>query len=326
MKAAKPRISAVICTHNRANYLEKALASLAAQSLPPDEFEVLVVDNASTDATAEVARRFSDRLPNLRYLREDRLGLSWARNAGAAAGRTPYLAYLDDDARAAPDWLDRLLQTFERVDPTPACIGGRVWLDWDGAVPAWLPPRYYSVYTHVDHGDEDRPLGDREYLVGANLAFRRDVLLALGGFDTNLGRKGSMLLSGEESEVVGKLRARRLPVYYAASAAVWHAVPPARRRRRWLWLRMFWDGASQPLIDSGTEQPRTHYLRQAHYDLRRIARFALDGILAGLNGEREQRLESMLALVQRAGRLRTHLRLATVRRSVRRPDASAKRR
>jgi glycosyltransferase involved in cell wall biosynthesis len=308
-----PRISAVICTHNRADYLERALGSLTQQSLPVDEFEVLVVDNASTDATAEIARRFVDWLPTLRYLREDRLGLSWARNTGAASCRSPYLAYLDDDARAAPNWLERLLCIFERAERAPACIGGRVWLDWDGAAPAWLPPRYYSVYTHVDHGEEDRPLGDREYVVGANLAFRRDVLLGLGGFDTNLGRKGSVLLSGEESAVVGKIRACGLPIFYAGSAAVWHAVPPARRRRSWLWLRMFWDGASQPLIDSGTAHPRSHYLRQACFDLRRMARFTLNSFLAGIRGEREKRLESILTLVQRTGRLRTHLLLAAGR-------------
>jgi glycosyltransferase involved in cell wall biosynthesis len=308
-----PRISAVICTHNRANYLEEALVRLAGQSLSYDDFEVLVVDNASTDVTAEVTRRFAARLPTLRYLREDRLGLSWARNAGAAACRSPYVAYLDDDARAAPNWLERLLYNFERADPAPACIGGRVWLDWDGAAPAWLPPRYYSVYTHVDHGEADRPLGDGEYVVGANLAFRRDVLLELGGFDTNLGRRGSVLMSGEESAVVGKIRARRLPIYYAGSAAVWHAVPPARRKRRWLWLRMFWDGASQPLIDSGTAQSRSHYLRQACFDLRRMTRFTWNGVLAGIRGEREKRLENILTLVQRTGRLRTHLLLAAGR-------------
>jgi GT2 family glycosyltransferase len=312
MNAPTPRISAVICTHNREDYLRKALASLAAQSLPPAAFEVLVVDNASTDGTARAAEEAAARAPNVRYLRENRLGLSYARNAGADAARAPYLAYLDDDARAAPDWLERLLHVFEGSHPAPACVGGRVWLDWDGQAPPWLPARYYSLYTFVDHGGDDRPLGEREYVVGANLAFRRDALREAGGFDPNLGRKGSVLLSGEESAVVGKLRARGLPVWYAGTAAVWHAVPPARRRRAWLWSRMFWDGASQPLIDSGAGRPRTHYLRQGYLDLRRIASFALRGWLAP-GGGRERRLESLLAIVQRAGRLRTHLLLAAGR-------------
>jgi glycosyltransferase involved in cell wall biosynthesis len=308
-----PRISAVVCTHNRADYLEHALKSLAEQSLPPGAFEVLVVDNASADRTPDVARSWVGRVPNLRYLREEQLGLSWARNAGLAASRSPYVAYLDDDARADRDWLRQLLHLFEQADPAPACVGGRVWLDWGAGPPRWLPPRYYSIYTYVDYGTADRPLGEREYVVGANLAFRRDVLLDLGGFDTNLGRKGSVLLSGEESAVVGAVRSRRLPVYYGGSALVWHAVPPARRRRRWLWSRMFWDGASQPLIDSGKGRARAHYLRQGYLDLRRMARFTLDGCLAVARGDRVGRLESGLAVVQRAGRLRTHLLLASGR-------------
>jgi glycosyltransferase involved in cell wall biosynthesis len=306
---AGPRISAIICTHNRADYLRKALASLAEQSLLPEQFEVLVVDNASTDRTAEAAQALQGSVPNLRYVREDRLGLSWARNTGAAESRSPYLAYLDDDARADRDWLKNLLRLFETAGP--ACIGGRVWLDWGKQAPEWLPRRYYSIYTYADHGPDDHPLGEREYLVGANIAFRRDALLELGGFDTNLGRKGSMLLSGEESAIVGKLRDRGHPIWYGGSALVWHAVPPSRRSRSWLWSRMFWDGASQPLIDSGTGRTTGHYLRQGYLDLRRMARFAVDGCLALAGGNQMGWLESTLALVQRAGRLRTHLLLAT---------------
>ncbi len=313
MSSPTPRITAIICTHNRADYLERALESLANQSLPPEQFEVLVVDNASTDQTAAVCAKWLKRFANFHHVREDRLGLSWARNAGAAASRAPYVAYLDDDARADRDWLKHLLEAFEQSDSPPACIGGRVWLDWEKAAPSWLPERYYSLYTFVDHGAEDRPLAEAEYLVGANIAFRRDVLLATGGFDTNLGRKGSMLLSGEESAIVNTLRQRSLPVHYCGRAVVYHAVPPSRRKRRWLWSRMFWDGASQPLLDSGVGRPFGHYLRQGYRDIRRMGRFALDGCLALVTGNRKKRLESALALIQRAGRLRTHVLLAAGR-------------
>ncbi|MHB1426120.1 MAG: glycosyltransferase family 2 protein [Gemmataceae bacterium] len=310
MNEPPPRISAILCTHNRADYLERALKSLAEQALPPEQFEVVVVDNASTDRTAEVSREWIERLSHFHYVREDRLGLSQARNRGIAASRAPYLAYLDDDTRADRDWLKQLLHTFEVSESPPACIGGRVWLDWETGAPAWLPARYYSLYTFVDYGTEERLLGEHEYLVGANLAFRRDALVELGGFDTNLGRKGSMLLSGEESAIVNRLRQRGLPVYYCGSAVVWHAVPPARRRRLWLWKRMFWDGASQPLLDSGTGRSFGHYLRQGYLDVRRMARFALEGCLALVAGDRSKRLEAVLAFIQRAGRLRTHLLLA----------------
>jgi glycosyltransferase involved in cell wall biosynthesis len=306
------RIAAIICTHNRAIFLRQALESLATQSLNPAEYEVVVVDNASADETAQVVKSFAAQIPNLRYIYEDRLGLSWARNAGAMATDADFVAYLDDDARAEPGWLEQVLQAFETNTPTPAVVGGRVWLNWDGPPPAWLPQRYWSVYTYLDHGPQARYLAPQEHLVGANLAFHRATLLAVGGFDPLLGRKGTSLLSGEEAAVLERLRGQHALIYYEPSALVWHAVPEARRRKRWLWARLFWDGASQPLLDYGAEQSRRFYSVQAYYDLRRSAFFSLQWCRALVGRDKERRLENALALVQRLGRLRTNLKLSAL--------------
>jgi glycosyltransferase involved in cell wall biosynthesis len=302
-------ISVVICTHNRAGYLRRALESLAVQTLPSGDYEVIVVDNACTDETPQVAQAMAATVPNLRYIREERLGLSRARNTGAEVASAAYVAYLDDDARAEPQWADRILQAFREVGPTPACVGGRVWMDWGGNAPSWLPRRYWSLYTHLDLGDKDHILGDAEYLVGANMAFRREVLLDLGGFDERLGRHGGKLLSGEEAAVIQQLRERGLPIYYVAAAAVWHAVPEVRRHRRWLWARLFWDGASQPLLDGCRGQSRRFYVDQAYRDLRRMGFFSLHWLGALVRGNRDQSLDSALSLLQRMGRLRTHILL-----------------
>src|SRR5712671_6825521 len=103
------RISVIIATHNRADLLAIALKSLARQTIPPAEYEVIVVDNASSDQTPAVVRQMSPAMPQVRYVFEERLGLSWARNAGLEAARAPYVAYLDDDAKAEPEWLEALL-------------------------------------------------------------------------------------------------------------------------------------------------------------------------------------------------------------------------
>jgi len=310
MPATEPQISAILCTHNRADYLKLALESLAAQSLASRDFEILVVDNASSDGTAALTQAFAERLPNLRYVREEKLGLSWARNAGLAASRAPYLAYLDDDARAEPAWLQNLLSAFKKLRPPPACVGGRVRLDWGQAAPAWLPEKFYSLYTYLDYGDGDFVLTEKQYLVGANIAFRRDILTQLGGFNPHLGRRGNVLLSGEEADIVERIRFQGLPVYYAGQAAVLHAVPPSRRSRRWLWSRLFWDGASQPLIDSHIKKSRGFYVRQGFYDLRRMISFAMRSCLALAWLDGRGSLEHALALAQRAGRLRSHVLLA----------------
>lgn len=305
-----PRIAAVVCTHNRSALLCLALDSLCAQTLPGDDYEVVVVDNASTDETASIVQRVAHRYGNVRYIYEGRPGLSWARNTGARATSAPYLAYLDDDARAGPTWLESILRAHEQTTPQPAAVGGPVRLDWGAAAPAWLLPRFWSVYTYLDRGEQARFIGPEEYLVGANLSVRRDILLAIAGFDTRLGRQGTNLLSGEETALLAALRQRNLPIYYEPAAVIWHMVPAERRSRRWLWRRMFWDGASQPLIDYGGGQTRRFYASQAYRDIRRIGFFTTAWLWSLRSNRGHQRLETVLAIAQRAGRFRSNLRLA----------------
>jgi glycosyltransferase involved in cell wall biosynthesis len=133
-----PRISATICTHNRAEYLGKALKSLSVQTLPAEDFEVLVVDNASTDDTAALVESVRPILPSLRYVFEGSLGLSRARNTAIREARGDYIAFLDDDAVAVSEWLEAILTAFDTVKPTPVCVGGRIEPIWEGARPSWL--------------------------------------------------------------------------------------------------------------------------------------------------------------------------------------------
>jgi glucosyl-dolichyl phosphate glucuronosyltransferase len=302
------RISAIICTFKRPDYLRHALASLCAQTLPRDQYEIIVVDNAVQAEVEQIVKEFADGSINLHYVAEPKVGLSRARNTGlkSAAGR--YVAYLDDDARADERWLEALLNTFEQTSPGPAVVGGRVWLDWQGERPSWVPERHLSLFTYVDHGEGTRSLQEGEYLVGANLAFEKDALISSGGFDPNLGRQGTVLLSGEEAATIAEIRRRGRSVYYEAAAVVWHSVDPTRRRPGWLLRRMFWDGASQPLLDlpvSGVSRRST--LANACVDFRQCVRWCGSGLAAMLTGKTARAWESLLGLCQRAGRLRTQV-------------------
>jgi glycosyltransferase involved in cell wall biosynthesis len=307
-----PRISVVICTHNRPEYLERALQSLRDQSLPAPEFEVLVVDNGSAPSTAELVHQMCRRMPNMRYLCEPRLGLSWARNTGAEACRSAYVVYLDDDARAHPEWLAAYLKVFETVRPMPACVGGRVWLDWGGPAPAWLPPSYYPFYSQLDLGPRSRTLHGKEYVVGASMAFSKAVLAQLGGFPTDLGRKGGLLLSGEESYLLGRIISRSLPIFYAADAIAWHSVPRERQTRRWFFSRIFWGGVShRRMIDREPERhSRIYYVREICYDLRIIFVFLMRYLWQMAAGDYETRFQHLTDSVSRLGSLRTHLSYA----------------
>jgi glycosyltransferase involved in cell wall biosynthesis len=133
-----PLISAIICTHNREQYLGAAIDSLLHQDFA-GEYEVIVVDNASSDRTREVVEaRLSN--PRLRYVQESVLGLSVARNTGATQACSPILAYLDDDAVASSQWLQVLHDGFQQ-DEKLAIAGGKVTLLWAEGME---PPRWLS--------------------------------------------------------------------------------------------------------------------------------------------------------------------------------------
>jgi glycosyltransferase involved in cell wall biosynthesis len=300
------RISAVICTYKRADYLRAALRSLCHQTLSRDQYEVIVIDNAGEREVAQLVEEFKSDHVELRYFVEPRLGLSHARNCGLKLARGRIIAYLDDDARADVDWLEQLTRTFDQTGA--AAVGGRVWLDWQGDKPAWVGDEQLSLFTFVDHGDESHVLRDGEYLVGANIAFTVDRLNEVGGFDANLGRQGSALLSGEEAKVLREINERGGTIYYEPAALVWHAVQPARKRPSWLLRRVFWDGASQPLLMA--ERPtRRALLRALMFDLRQCLRSSAVALGATVRGRKENAWKSLLGICQRAGRVRTHLRM-----------------
>ena len=156
------RISAIVCTFKRPDYLRQALRSLCDQSLPLDEYEIIVVDNAVEAETKQVVEEFENGRVNLRYVPEKNVGLSRARNTGMDAAVAPYIAFLDDDARADARWLEALLHAFEQTTPGPAAVGGPVSLDWQGERPAWVPEQHLSLYTYVDHGKQSRLLDNGE--------------------------------------------------------------------------------------------------------------------------------------------------------------------
>lgn len=133
------RITAAICTHNRAALLPAAIESLLAQSLPPTDYELLVIDNASTDATPQVMQRYltASGSVTLRSAVQPVLGLSHARNLAVEMAAGEIIAFMDDDAVATPGWLEALLDVYA-IHPEAWVVGGKVLPVWDGERPVWL--------------------------------------------------------------------------------------------------------------------------------------------------------------------------------------------
>ncbi len=235
------RICAIICTHNREQYLGAAIDSLLGQDFP--DYEVIVVDNASSDRTREiVAAR-----PQVKYIYESVLGLSTARNTGAKASNALILAYLDDDAVATPGWLSALYKAYETNEKL-AIAGGKVTLLWpDGKTPpAWLSDGLSGNLGLYNLGDSvvyiTQPgLTPR----GLNYSIRRQFLEQIGGFDPNLGRIGKSLLSNEELYMTELALENGWQVAYIPDAIVAHNVAPERIDRSWFLHRGWWQGVSE---------------------------------------------------------------------------------
>ncbi|MEB3339813.1 glycosyltransferase family 2 protein [Okeania sp.] len=238
-------ISAIICTHNRDNYLGAAIDSLLVQDFP-GSFEVVVVDNASKDRTREVVEaRLSN--PKLKYVYEPVTGLSVARNTGAKTASAKILAYLDDDAVASPQWLKVVYEAYQSNDKL-AIAGGKVTLIWPEGIshPHWLSWELSGNLGYYDLGDSvvyiDQPgLTPR----GLNYSIRRTFLEQIGGFDTNLGRVGKKLLSNEELHTTELAIKQGWQVAYLPEALVAHNVAPERVKLSWFIERGWWQGISE---------------------------------------------------------------------------------
>jgi glycosyltransferase involved in cell wall biosynthesis len=242
-----PAISAIICTHNRADYLGLAIDSLLAQDY--DDFDVIVVDNASTDGTRAVveARLGTELGQRLTYIYEATLGLSQARNRGAQDSQGAIIAYLDDDAIAQPSWLSELMAAYA-VNDKLAIAGGKVTLIWpeDHHQPSWLSGDLMSGLGAYDLGRELKLIEKPGQTPrGVNYSLRRSFLDAVGGFNLHLGRVGNQLLSNEELYMTELALDRGWEVAYLPKALVAHHVSVERMQRDWFLKRSWWQGVSE---------------------------------------------------------------------------------
>lgn len=221
------KITVIVCTYNRCKSLPTTLDSIARQRFEePVEWEVLVVDNNSNDQTRQVVEEFSRRYTGrFRYLFEPRQGLSQARNAGIEAARGDILAFTDDDVTFEPGWLQSLTSDLETGEWAGA--GGRILRRWTCAVPKWLSFQgpyermSFPIFT-FDKGEAQGQLDD--FAAGANMAYRKEVFQKYGTFRTDLGRRGNVLLAGEEVEFARRLRSAGERLRYEPLAVVYHPV------------------------------------------------------------------------------------------------------
>ncbi|MCM3748272.1 glycosyltransferase [Paenibacillus pasadenensis] len=240
------KVTAAICTHNRARDTREAVLSVLEQQFDEQQFEVLVIDNRSTDGT-EAAVRGIQAMPGVgpqrvRYVREEKLGLSVSRNRAIREANGDYILFLDDDAIAKPGWMGAIVDVFES-DPSIGCVGGRIDPVWDGGEPEWLPDAFKTLYTVLDYSPRVTEMEFPRIPFGANVAFRASLFRQYEPFREDLGRVGSSLLSNEESELIGRIR-QSSRVFYTPYATVDHKIDRSRISRKWFLRRVYWQGIS----------------------------------------------------------------------------------
>ena len=229
MTGVLPRVTVVVCTYNRARLLHSCIDSLSCQDADPTSYEVLVIDNGSTDGTSDFLGNCSYDCFQFRWIFEPVPGLSNARNRGWLEARGEYVAFLDDDAIAEPGWISAIL-SFSLQCPDVVMFGGPYEAYVTDPVPSWFPIECGGM----DLGREKRAIDCRtEFLVGLNMVFRRDTLVDLGGFDVHLGMKGGVVSYGEETQLQIMLKSRGHDVYYLPQMKVRHHL--AARKMRLVW-------------------------------------------------------------------------------------------
>jgi GT2 family glycosyltransferase len=232
-------VSVVICAHtfDRFDDIRAAVASVRAQTYPVDELLVVIDHNdelleALSDLDAKVVPNTGPK------------GLSGGRNTGTELAWGELVAYLDDDAVAAPDWLEHLTVPF--ADPAVVAVGGWAEPAWDTAAPAWFPAEFAWV-VGCSHEGLPRSRAAVRNVIGCNMSFRRRAVLDAGGFDTGLGRTADRPLGCEETELC--IRIHQLDptsvVVLEPRARVVHRVPEARTRWRYFFSRCRAEGNSK---------------------------------------------------------------------------------
>jgi glycosyltransferase involved in cell wall biosynthesis len=222
-----------LCTHNHADRLERTLSDLALLKPAAKPWEFLVIDNGCRDSTPELLARHAWPAGwQVRVVREDKLGLSNARNRAIAEARGDYVIFMDDDETADPDWLcayERLI-----LAEQPDAFGGRIRVLFEDMRPSWLRDELLGFFGELNRADRIAPLTDPgTSFYGGNFGFRKTVCERAGGFDAMLGRKGTDNTGGEEVDFYRRVLDAGFKVWWTPEAVIHHRIQAAKLERRY---------------------------------------------------------------------------------------------
>lgn len=257
--------SVVICTRNRAGYLSKTLQEAAKQTLSNGRFEILVVDNGSTDRTPEVVRECQSSMTQvpIRYVVESEIGLSAARNRAVREAKGDILCFLDDDAFPEETWLERIVGGFSAgVDVM--CVGGAIIPIYPYSLPDWFEGGLEYVFKPSISDSELHEVRYPKYPYGANFAVRAKVFREIGFFNLMLGYRDRKLIPCEETELLLRIEKAGYRILMEPCATVRHVIPESRLQPGYL-RQLYHDYGKGHVLMLSLHNPVSEYGSSFHY-------------------------------------------------------------
>lgn len=237
-------VSVVICTYNRSSFLQSALDSLLVQT--DSDFEMLIIDNNSSDDTHEIVKSYSQRSSRIKYFLEIKQGLSHARNRGIKEATGSYIAYVDDDCIIPTAWIENLknIIAFTRAD----ILGGPVFPFYLKNTSSWFKDEYHTF----EFGPTARMLAKSETLIGCNMVVLKSIFDEIGLFRADLGMTGNQILYSEETEFQLRYIKSKANngIYYDPLLYVKHYLRPEKMTLSWNIRAFIGKGKSNFLKDN----------------------------------------------------------------------------
>lgn len=246
-------LTVALCTHNHRDRLQRTLRGFVQLVPPGCPWELLIIDNASSDGTPQLLAAADWHTPQMivRVVREEKLGLSNARNRAIQEAKGEYIVFMDDDETPDPNWLGAYHTVI--LARRPDALGGRIEVMFeDGERPAWLQDDLLGFLGHLDHGGAARRLASPGTpIFGGNFAFRREVFDSIGMFDAALGRKGSTNTGGEDTEIYRRMIRSGCNVWWVPDAMIHHRIQVDKLRRRYFLDLHFRQGRTEGMRKRG---------------------------------------------------------------------------
>lgn len=260
-------LSLIICTYNRDKYIYDTLKCIAENRYPAEKYEIVLVNNNSTDQTENECFRFQKDFPEvpLSYYMETNQGLSHARNRGIEEAKGDILVFLDDDSFIGKDYLNNL-EGYLNNYPDLSAFGGKIIPLYEtGSAPQWISRWTLSWVSGIDLGEEVKLFSNGKYPIGANMGIKKSCIESIGKFNPDLGRSKKNLMAGEEKDLFDRISSSGGLIYYFPDIVVQHVIPEARTTHEY--IKRLGDGIGK------SEKVRTLNISKGAYCKRLFSEF-----------------------------------------------------